>query len=136
MRRWRMPREEQSRERRRRFATFSGRLALLDDRSLAALLPSAGPSGWGVSGTAVLDEHPVFVKRIPVTALEAAHRHSTKNRFQLPVFYNYGVGSAGFGAYRELATHVKNTPFDDALLAQLITDAGGFPSDRRPGAGS
>jgi hypothetical protein len=28
---------------------------------------------------------------------------------QLPTFYNYGVGSAGFGVARELAMHVKTT---------------------------
>ncbi len=101
--------DEHSQERRHRFASLSSRLALLDDRSLAALVPSSGRSGWGASSTATLGDDTVFVKRIPVTALETAHRHSTRNWFRLPMFYNYGVGSAGFGAYRELAVHVKTT---------------------------
>lgn len=108
-------------ERRRRFASLSGRLALLDDPSLAALVPSSGRSGWGVSSAAMLGDDPVFVKRIPVTSLEAAHRHSTRNRFQLPTVYNYGVGSAGFGAYREFATHVKTTGW------VLADESDGFP---------
>lgn len=108
-------------ERRRRFASLSGRLALLDDHSLAALVPSSGPSGWGVSSAAMLGDERVFVKRIPVTALEAAHRHSTRNWFRLPMIYNYGVGSAGFGAYREFATHVKTTGW------VLADETGAFP---------
>jgi len=130
-------------ERRRRFASLSGRLALLDDRSLAALARSLGRSGWGVSGAGMLGDDQVFVKRIPVTALEAAHRYSTKNRFQLPMMYNYGVGSAGFGAYRELATHVKTTGWvlgDEAagfpmlLHARLLTRRPSAPDERLGGA--
>ncbi len=78
-------------------------------------------------------DDPVFVKRIPVTALEAAHRHSTRNRFQLPMIYNYGVGSAGFGAYRELATHVKTTGWvlsDDTDAFPMLLHARLLP--RRP----
>lgn len=97
-------------ERRRRYADLSARLALLDDLALAKLAGRPGRGGWGTSTAATLDDGvKVFIKRIPVTDLEAAHRHSTKNRHQLPTFYNYGVGSAGFGVYRELAAHVKTT---------------------------
>jgi hypothetical protein len=49
------------------------------------------------------------VKRIPVTALEYAHAFSTANLYELPMAYHYGVGSAGFGAFRELAAHVTTT---------------------------
>jgi hypothetical protein len=34
---------------------------------------------------------------------------STANLFGLPMFYQYGVGSAGFGAWRELAVHIMAT---------------------------
>ncbi len=34
---------------------------------------------------------------------------STKNRFRLPEYYQYGVGSAGFGVFRELETHRRTT---------------------------
>jgi hypothetical protein len=96
--------------RRRRYADFSARLALLDDAGLMKLAGRSGGGGWGTSTTATLEGcGEVFVKRVPVTALEVGHRHSTRNRHQLPVIYNYGVGSAGFGVYRELAAHVKTT---------------------------
>jgi hypothetical protein len=65
--------------------------------------------GWGTHQTVDVDGVRVFVKRIPVTELEHAHAFSTRNMFEMPLYYNYGVGSAGFGAFRELLTHVKTT---------------------------
>ena len=54
---------------------------------------------------------PVLVKRIPLTDPERRPEHtgSTANLFGLPAFYRYGVGSTGFGARRELATHRTTT---------------------------
>ena len=97
--------------RRRRYADLSSKLALLDDRELAALVAKAGRRGWGTSGAVTLDDPTdrVFVKRMPITDLERRHRHATRNLHRLPAFYNYGVGSAGFGVARELAVHVKTT---------------------------
>ena len=34
---------------------------------------------------------------------------SARNTFRLPDYYHYGVGSAGFGVSRELATHRRAT---------------------------
>jgi hypothetical protein len=53
----------------------------------------------------------VFVKRVPLTDLERrpANVRSTANLFRLPTFYQYGVGSTGFGAWRELAAHEMST---------------------------
>jgi serine/threonine protein kinase len=89
-------------------------LAGLGDDELAARLGAATPLGAGIGGrTARLDVGgvPVFVKRIPLTDEERRPQHvgSTANLFGLPTFYQYGVGSTGFGAWRELATHRKTT---------------------------
>ncbi|WP_246239425.1 protein kinase family protein [Acrocarpospora corrugata] len=46
---------------------------------------------------------------------------STANVFGLPTFYQYGVGSAGFGAWRELAAHVMTTNW------VLANEYEGFP---------
>jgi hypothetical protein len=48
---------------------------------------------------------------VPLTELEQRPEHvrSTANVFELPTFYQYGIGSAGFGAWRELATHEMTT---------------------------
>ncbi|MCB9592023.1 MAG: protein kinase family protein [Sandaracinaceae bacterium] len=92
--------------RRRRHRTLARTLARLDDHALTALLGGEPPrDGWGRSQTAVVTGHRVFVKRIPVTARELATPESTENLFRLPSYYHYGVGSAGFGATRELLAH-------------------------------
>ncbi|MHB2019973.1 MAG: protein kinase family protein [Candidatus Xenobia bacterium] len=80
------------------------------DAELASRLAAARPLGSGIGGSvAVLDVDgtPVFVKRVPVTEVELASPMSTANLFALPLFYQYGVGSAGFGVWREVAAHLK-----------------------------
>ena len=97
-----------------RHDTVAAVLAGLDDDALTARLDAATPLGQGIGGrTARLDvgDVPVFVKRIPLTDLERqpGHTGSTANLFGLPTSYQYGVGSTGFGAWRELATHHRTT---------------------------
>jgi hypothetical protein len=97
-----------------RHGAVSTALALLSDRRLRALVDAAPVLATGIGGSTLLVEvggTPVFVKRVPLTALEARPEHvrSTANLFGLPTFYQYGVGSAGFGAWRELAAHVMTT---------------------------
>jgi hypothetical protein len=89
-------------------------LALLSDRRLSKLVEEAVRVGAGIGGTAVLldiEGTPVFAKAIPLTDLERRPEHilSTANLFELPPYFQYGVGSAGFGAWRELAAHVMTT---------------------------
>lgn len=107
--------------RRARHARLSSALARLDDDELVALLPEpARPgSGWGQSDMVEVDGHHVFVKSLPVTDLEARHRFSTRNNYRLPTYYSYGVGSAGFGVYRELSAHIKTT--DWVLAGEIET---------------
>ncbi|MDH6109040.1 hypothetical protein P3T36_006037 [Kitasatospora sp. MAP12-15] len=92
----------------------STHLALLSDRRLVELLAGATPLGKGIGGSSARLEVaglPVFVKQIPVTELELRPENlrSTANVFELPGFYQYGVGSAGFGVWRELAVHLMTT---------------------------
>ncbi|MGW6441880.1 hypothetical protein [Lentzea sp. NPDC055074] len=95
--------------------TVSAALSLLSDRELAELVDRAEPRGSGIGGpTALADVGgiPVFVKRLPLTDLELRHAGSTANLYDLPVHAHYGVGlvgSAGFGAWRELAVHTMTT---------------------------
>ena len=97
-----------------RYSEVSSSLALLSDRQLGRLVNDAGSPGAGIGGTsAVVDVAgvPVFVKRVPLTDLERRPGSvmSTANLFGLPVFCQYGVGSPGFGAWRELAANVMTT---------------------------
>jgi len=88
-------------------AELAGRLARRSDGELLSLLDEVdGTPGWGMSWTLDVEDQQVFVKALPVTALELDQLGSTRNLFGLPAVYHYGVGSAGFGAAREVAAHV------------------------------
>jgi len=76
-------------------------IALIDFSNLQA--------GWGWNQTLEIEGQKVFVKGIPLTAREMENPTSTANLFQLPEYYHYGVGSAGFGARRELLAHLKTS---------------------------
>jgi hypothetical protein len=89
-------------------------LAILSDRRLGELLARAQGLGAGIGGTSALldiDGVPVFAKRVPLTDLERRpeNAQSTANLFDLPAFFQYGVGSPGFGAWRELAANTMTT---------------------------
>lgn len=91
-------------------AKLSSWFADRTDLELSELLDQSEPRlGWGVSRVVDVAGHRVFAKTIPVTDLELTHLGSTRNLFELPVVYNYGVGSAGFGATREVAAHLTTT---------------------------
>ena len=108
------------------YRTVATRLSQQSDRRLGAVVAAADPLGSGTGGRIGeldLDGTRVFVKRIPLTELELKpeHARSTANLFGLPMFYQYGVGSAGFGAWRELAAHTMTTHW------VLGDDYQGFP---------
>ncbi|WP_344614474.1 hypothetical protein [Dactylosporangium salmoneum] len=104
-------------------------LALCSDRELRDLVDAAEPMGSGIGGTSALLDiggTPVFVKRVPLTALERQPENvrSTANLFGLPMFCHYGVGvigAPGFGAWRELAVHTMTTNW------VLAADCDAFP---------
>ncbi len=83
----------------------------MSDSELIALLAKPVPQNVGIGGrTHVLRlaGKPVFVKLVRVTDLERdAGPECTANLFDLPTWYQYGVGegSTGFNAWREVAAH-------------------------------
>lgn len=70
-----------------------------------------GDSIGGTTRRLVVDGAPVFAKGIRLTDLESspAFTGSTANMFDLPVVCHYGIGSPGFGVWRELAAHAETT---------------------------
>jgi hypothetical protein len=105
-------------------------LAPRSDAELVALLPdSAYDQGWGASCTLHVDGEPVFLKRLPLTDVEVANPGSTRNRFKLPTYYSYGVGSAGFGSWREVVAHraTSGTPGFPTLLHERVLPRTAMP---------
>jgi hypothetical protein len=96
--------------RRERYFHLSSAIAKMENEQLRLLFTgSEADRGWGRNHIIEVEQSKVFVKRIPVTDLEYANGFSTRNLYNLPLYYNYGVGSAGFGIFRELVTHIKTT---------------------------
>lgn len=67
------------------------------------------PSAWGTTELLTLGSSTVFVKRIPITEREIENQFSTRNLYDLPNCFNYGIGSFGKGIFRELLASVKCT---------------------------
>lgn len=99
--------------RRKRYFHLSSQIAQLDNAQLRSLFDNSesneSSTGWGMNHTIVLGESKVFVKRVPVTNLEFDNLFSTRNLYDLPTYCNYGLGSTGFGVFRELVTHIKTS---------------------------
>ncbi len=97
-----------------RFEKASAALSLMSDLEIQKWLDSAATAYSGIGGTAVsleLGGVKIFAKRVAVTRLEmlAENLMSTRNVFELPPSFHYGIVSLGFGAWRELASHVMTT---------------------------
>ncbi|WP_131781509.1 serine/threonine-protein kinase [Legionella gresilensis] len=62
-------------------------------------------SSLSVNTLMQVSEQTVFIKAIYLSELECLPENyfSTTNFFQLPLYYQYGIGSLGFGAWRELS---------------------------------
>jgi hypothetical protein len=99
--------------RQKTYFQLSSQIAQLDNTQLHSLLNNSelnqSTTGWGTNHTIVLGESKVFVKRLLVTNIEYDNLFSTKNLYDLPTYCNYGLGSPGFGVFRELITHIKTT---------------------------
>jgi hypothetical protein len=93
-----------------RYFTLSSEIAHLDNAQLRSLFDATETRrGWGKNHVLDIGRSKVFVKRLPLTDLEYDNLFSTRNIYELPTYYNYGVGSAGFGVFRELLAHIKTT---------------------------
>ncbi|MCC3373689.1 protein kinase family protein [Cohnella sp. REN36] len=97
-----------------RYADVSTALSLLSDEQLRERVDDATVLGTDIGGTTALlqlDNTSIFVKMIPIAELERRKENmmSTRNVFELPPFFHYGIGSVGFGVWREVAAHTITT---------------------------
>ena len=87
-------------------------LSHLSNEQLSKLLTAATPLGSGTGGDVLsmeVEGVPLFVKKIRLTTIEQQSPRSTLNLFELPPYYQYGVGSMGFGVWREISAHEITT---------------------------
>jgi len=96
------------------FQNISNSLSYHSNSSLSKIIKQSEDHHSGFGGKASLieiDGKKVFVKRIPLTDLELEPQNvmSTQNLFHLPCHYQYGIGSAGLNAWRDLITHKVTT---------------------------
>ncbi|MEM7538826.1 MAG: hypothetical protein AAF639_42095 [Chloroflexota bacterium] len=97
-------------ERRQQYFAMNSALSQIDNSHLYTLLqPLEVHTKWGQHQTLDIEGTTVFVKRLPVTSIEFEHMFATKNLYDLPTYYNYGFGSAGFSVWRELLANIKTT---------------------------
>jgi hypothetical protein len=97
-----------------KYSLISNTLACKSTKQLLDALRAGKEMHTGIGGHSVhieIEGHPVFVKQVPITDLELHPEHlmSTSNIFNLPMSYQYGIGSAGFSVWRELAAHIMTT---------------------------
>ncbi len=86
---------------------ISAKLESFSDEYLSTLLEKTTPLHIGIDGKSfelTMDDHRIFVKKIPLAELEMKSENAmpTANLFNLPLFCQYGVGAPGFGSWREL----------------------------------
>ncbi|MBA2368182.1 MAG: protein kinase family protein [Candidatus Protochlamydia sp.] len=95
------------------YQNISKHLENLSDTELLELLKQGTPlqSGWGSTIKLEINGFPIFVKQVPLNEIEGEPHNikSTKNSFDLPVYYQYGVNSGGFSVWRELSAHEMTT---------------------------
>ncbi|MBD2165428.1 hypothetical protein H6G04_13570 [Calothrix membranacea FACHB-236] len=107
----------------KKYFHLSSQIAQLDNAQLLSLFNNSesndSSTGWGRNYTITLGESQVFVKLVPVTKIEFDNLFSTKNLYNLPTYCNYGLGSTGFGVFRELVTHIKTTNW--VLAGEIAT---------------
>ena len=87
----------------------------LSDDELLALFDDSS-RGWGATQRVQVDGRAVFVKRVPVTALERARAFSTANLYGIPPYLNYPFGSPGTGVGRELSFALTTTRWVEARV--------------------
>ena len=99
--------------RRKKYFKLSSQIAQFDNTQLCSLFDNSesneSSAGWGMNNTIVLGQSKVFIKRVPMTDTEYSNMFSTKNLYELPTYCSYGLGSTGFGDFRELVTYIKTT---------------------------
>lgn len=97
-------------KRKEKYFRLNTQLQYLDTSAITSLLSNGEEKkGWGKTQVVEVDSTEVFIKRLALTHLQVKDIYCSKNLHELPTYYQYGVGSAGFGPPRELLSHIKTS---------------------------
>jgi len=86
-------------------------LNYISDDEIIKIIGKTKKSGFGANTTIEIDKIKIFVKSIILTELEYKNKYNTSNLFNLPLYYNYGIGSYGINCWREVLMHIKTTNY-------------------------
>jgi len=108
-------------DRKKIYYELNTKLLYLDNNNLNKLLSKATitPKGLGSLTLLEIGTHKIFCKQTKITKTEYKNQLNTANLFNLPTYYNYGIGSEGINCYRELLMHIKTTNW---VLDDVITN--------------
>lgn len=97
-------------ERKEIYHQLNTKLSYLSDNELTDILSTHQQiKRWGINTVFELDGIKIFCKQIKMTEVENNNKYDTSNLFNLPTYYNYGIGSSGINCFRELLMHIKTT---------------------------
>jgi serine/threonine protein kinase len=97
-----------------KYDKINTKLSYLSDKEILQLIKKkedVAKSSYGENTTIKIYNTKIFVKSIILTELEYNNKYNTSNLFNLPLYYNYGIGSYGINCWRELLIHIKTTNY-------------------------
>ncbi len=86
-------------------------LNYISDDEIIKMIGKQKKTRFSANTTIEVNKIKIFVKSIILTELEYDNKHNTSNLFNLPLYYNYGVGSYGINCWREVLMHIKTTNY-------------------------
>ena len=92
-----------------RYFTLNTAISFMTDEQISNLKSEKEFVGHGKNSIVTILNEKVFIKKIPLTKLEYENSFNASNLYDLPTFYNYGVGSSGINSFREVLMHIKTT---------------------------
>jgi hypothetical protein len=97
-----------------KYDKINTKLSYISDKEILQLIKKkedVAKSSYGENTTIKIYNTKIFVKSIILTELEYNNKYNTSNLFNLPLYYNYGIGSYGINCWRELLIHIKTTNY-------------------------
>lgn len=85
------------------------KLSYLSNKEINSYIDNDKVTASGITKIIDFDNKKIFMKAIPVAKLFCENQFDTSNLYNLPSYYNYGMGSAGINPWRELLTHIKTS---------------------------